>query len=196
VALALVTSAMAAYPLARMRFPGRNVIFMSYLATLMIPYVVLLIPSYILVSKLGWVDTYQGLVVPGLFGTPFGTFLMRQFFMTLPLELDEAALIDGASRLRVFFQIAVPLSLPAVATLSTITFVGAWNNFIWPLLVTNSEDKKLLTVGLQDFIGGTGGNTNWADLMAGSTLALLPLLVLFFAMQRFIVQGIQFTGIK
>ncbi len=185
---------LAGYTFARIRFRGRDTIFMGYLGTLMIPPIVTIIPQYIMVSKLGWVDSYQGILLPGLLGNVYGTFLMRQFFSTLPAELDESARIDGAGRLRIFFQIAVPLSLPGVATLAVITFVNSWNNFLWPLLVTNSEGKKLITVGLLDFFGQS--NTNWADVMAGSTLAVLPLVVLFFLMQRFIVQGIQFTGLK
>jgi multiple sugar transport system permease protein len=185
---------LAGYTFARIRFAGRDKIFMGYLGTLMIPPIVTIIPQYIMVSKLGWVDTYQGILFPGLLGNVYGTFLMRQFFSSLPVELDESARIDGAGRLRIFFQIAVPLSMPGVATLAVITFVNSWNNFLWPLLVTNSEGMKMITVGLQDFFGQS--NTNWADVMAGSTLAVSPLIVLFFLMQRFIVQGIQFTGLK
>ena len=185
---------LAGYTFARIRFRGRDTIFMGYLGTLMIPPIVTIIPQYIMVSKLGWVDTYHGILFPGLLGNVYGTFLMRQFFSSLPVELDESARIDGAGRLRIFFQIAVPLSLPGVTTLAVITFVNSWNNFLWPLLVTNSEDKKMITVGLLDFFGQS--NTNWADVMAGSTLAVFPLIVLFFVMQRFIVQGIQFTGLK
>jgi multiple sugar transport system permease protein len=185
---------LAGYTFARIRFAGRDKIFLGYLGTLMIPPIVTIIPQYIMVSKLGWVDTYQGILFPGLLGNVYGTFLMRQFFSSLPIELDESARIDGASRLRIFFQIAVPLSIPGVTTLAVITFVNSWNNFLWPLIVTNSEGMKMITVGLQDFFGQA--NTNWADVMAGSTLAVSPLIVLFFLLQRFIVRGIQFTGLK
>jgi multiple sugar transport system permease protein len=160
----------------------------------MIPGVVTLIPSYILIREIGWVDTYAALIAPGLLGNAFGTFLMRQFFLTLPGELEEAARIDGAGRLRIFATIAVPLSKPAVATLAVLTFVNSWNNFLWPLIVINSDNRKMLTVGLSTFQGQF--NTHWGWLMAGSMLSLLPMLVVFFAAQRYFVQGIQFSGFK
>jgi multiple sugar transport system permease protein len=189
----LVTSTLAGYAFARMRFPGRDAVFLAYLGTMMVPGQVTLIPSFVIVRQLGWIDTYYALIVPGLF-SPFGVFLMRQFFLTIPRDLAEAATIDGASPLGILRDIMIPLARPALATLGVFTLLGAWNDFLWPLIVTNSPDKQMLNVGLayfQDLY-----YTEWSLLMAAAVLALLPVLLLYLLAQRYFVEGIAVTGLK
>ncbi len=189
----LATSTLSGYAFARLRFPGRDALFLAYLATMMVPDHVTIIPSFILMRYLGWIDTFAALIVPGLF-SPFGVFLMRQFFMTLPKDLSDAALVDGASHFRIYRDILLPLAKPAVATLGVFTFLGAWNDFLWPLIVTHSEGTRLLSVGLAHFQDLY--YTEWTLLMAASVLALLPVLVLHLVSQRFFVEGIAVTGLK
>jgi multiple sugar transport system permease protein len=189
----LVTSTLSGYAFARMRFPGRDVLFLAYLGTMMVPDQVTLIPSFVIVRQLGWIDTYFALIVPGLF-SPFGVFLMRQFFLTIPRDLAEAATLDGASPLGVLRDVMVPLAKPALATLGVFTLLGAWNDFLWPLIVTSSPEKQLLGVGLayfQDLY-----YTEWSLLMAAAVLALLPVLAVYVLAQRYFVEGIAVTGIK
>ncbi len=189
----VVTSSLAGYAFARLSFPGRDKIFMIYLATLMLPGVITMIPVFILLSKLGWIDTYRAIVLPGIF-TAYGTFLLRQFFMSLPRALEDAAKIDGCSLLGIYFRIILPLSKPALATLTTFTFMGSWMSFMWPLIVLSSEEKYTLPIGIQYF--KSLHSTDWTLLMAGSMMALLPILVVFIFTQRYFVEGIKLSGIK
>lgn len=189
----VATSAMAAYAFARLRFPGRNQIFFSYLATMMIPGAVTMIPVFILLRQLGWIDTYKAMILPGIF-TAYGTFMLRQFFLTLPKDLEDAAMIDGCSYFGIFWKILLPLSKPALATLTIFTFMGSWMNFMWPLIVINSEEKFPLPVGLSYF--QSLHNTDWTLLMAGSVMMILPILLVFIFGQRYFVEGIKLTGIK
>ena len=191
----LVFSTFAAYAFARMRFPGRDIIFWLYLATLMVPNIVTLIPLFILMSTLGWVNTYAGLIVPFILGTPYGIFLMRQFFRTIPVDLEHSARIDGAGTLQVLLRIILPLSRPIMGTLAIITFVQQWNNFLWPLIITNTDDLRVLTVGIASFQSSYGAS--WNLMMAATFVALGPLLVLFFMFQKRIVQSIHLSaGLK
>jgi multiple sugar transport system permease protein len=189
----VATSALAAYAFARLRFPGKDKIFFAYLATMMIPGVVTMIPVFILLRILGWVDTYKALILPGIF-TAYGTFMLRQFFMTLPKELEDAAKIDGCSYFGIFWRIILPLSKPALATLTTFTFMGTWMNFMWPLVVVNSHEKFTLPVGLSYF--QSLHHTDWTLLMAASVMMLTPILLVFIFNQRYFVEGIKLTGIK
>ncbi len=189
----VATSAMAAYAFARLHFPGRDKIFFGYLATMMVPGAVTMIPVFILLRQLGWVDTYKALIVPAIF-TAYGTFMLRQFFLTLPKDLEDAAKIDGCSYVGIFWRIILPLSQPALATLTTFTFMGTWMNFMWPLIVINTEDKFTLPVGLAYF--QSLHHTDWTLLMAASVMMILPILVVFMFNQRFFVEGIKLTGIK
>ncbi len=189
----VITSSMSGYAFARLQFPGRDKIFLGYLATLMIPGAVTMIPVFILLRMLGWVDTYKALILPGIF-TAYGTFMLRQFFMTLPKELEDAAKIDGCSYFGIFWRIILPLSKPALATLTTFTFMGTWMNFMWPLVVVNSQEKFTLPVGLSYF--QSLHNTDWTLLMAASMMMLAPILLVFIFNQRYFVEGIKLTGIK
>lgn len=189
----VATSAMAAYAFARLRFPGRDNLFFSYLATMMVPGAVTMIPVFILLRYLGWIDTYKAVILPAAF-TAYGTFMLRQFFLTLPKELEDAAKIDGCSYLGIFWRIILPLSKPALATLTTFTFMGNWMSFMWPLIVLNSESKFTLPIGLAYFKSVYG--TDYSLLMAASLMMILPILLVFIFNQRFFVEGIKLTGIK
>ncbi len=189
----VVTSAMAAYAFARLNFPGRDRLFFGYLATMMIPGAVTMIPVFILLRFLGWIDSYKALILPGIFSA-YGTFMLRQFFLTLPKDLEDAAKIDGCSYRRIFWHIILPLSKPALATLTTFTFMGSWMNLMWPLIVVNTHTKYTLPVGLAYFQGVHG--TDWTLLMAASMMMIFPILVVFLFNQRFFVEGIKLTGIK
>lgn len=193
VAGTLVTSATAAYAFARLEFPGRDRVFLLYLSTLMVPAIVLLIPRFLLVSAFGWVDTFRGLVVTELVQV-WGIFLLRQYFLSVPRDLEDAARIDGASEWRVFTRIALPLSKPALATVALFIFVDQWKSFLWPLIVTRSMDMRPIEVGISRFAGLY--YANWPYQMAASVVAILPILVLFLFAQRYFVRGIQLTGIK
>lgn len=189
----LLTSSMAAYAFSRLRFPGRDTLFALYLATMMIPSQVTMIPSFALIRLLGWRDTYQALIVPHLFSA-FGTFLLRQFMLTLPTSLEEAAVMDGASPWTVFRRIIMPLSKPALATLTVFSFLSAWNDFMWPLIITDSPELAVLSVALSYL--QQLSHTDWPLLMAGAVMALGPVLVVYVAAQRTFVEGIALTGIK
>lgn len=191
--LYLFVASLAAYTFARLQFPGRETIFMLYLATLMVPSEVTLIPKFILIKELGLIDTFTAVILPGVFNA-YGVFLLRQFFLTLPASLEEAAIIDGASYFRIYWSIILPLAKPALATLSIFSFRGAWNDFMWPLIVINSEKMKPLSVGLSSFQGLY--ETNWPYLMAASTLALIPIVIVFVAAQKYFVEGVALTGLK
>ncbi len=191
-AAAIVTGQMlfasaAGYAFARLDFPGRTILFWIVLATLMVPVYVTIIPSYLIVRWLGWLDTFPALIVPRLVSA-FGIFLMRQYYLTLPRELEEAALVDGASRLRTWWSIALPMSLPALATLGIFSFLFAWNDFLWPLLVTTSPDMRTVQLGLVSFSGRYG--TRWTLLAAGSVMATVPAIVAYLIGQRWLLRGI------
>jgi multiple sugar transport system permease protein len=189
--LQMITSTLAAYAFARLRFRGRNLLFLVYLGTLMIPQQVTIVPLFLLMRDLGWVNTFNALILPGAFNA-FGVFLLRQFFLTIPQELEEAAVMDGAVRLRILCQIIVPLSGPALATLAVFTFVREWNAFLWPLIVTSSPEMRVVSVGLTLFMGQYG--TEWNLLMAAATVTVLPTIAVFVLAQRYFVQGIALSG--
>ncbi len=191
--LYLFIASLAGFTFARLRFPGRDLIFTLYLATLMVPGEVTLIPKFILMKELHLIDTFAALIVPGAFNA-YGVFLLRQFFMTLPESLEEAAILDGASYFRIYWNIVLPLAGPALATLGIFSFMGAWNDFLWPLIVINSENMKPLSVGLASFHGLY--ETNWPYLMAASTVALIPIILVFVVAQKYFVKGIALTGLK
>ena len=190
----LIFSTLAAYAFARMQFPGRNQIFWLYLSTLMVPNIVTLIPLFIILRTFSLVNTWVGLVLPFVLGTPFGIFLMRQFFLTIPRDLENAARIDGAGLLQIIFRVILPLSRPILATLAIITFVQAWNTFLWPLIITDTDDLRVLTVGISAFQSNFG--TQWNLMMAAGFIALGPLLILFFLFQKNIVRSIHMSGFK
>jgi multiple sugar transport system permease protein len=188
----LILCSLAGYAFARLRFFGRDVLFVLFLATLMIPFQVVMIPIFLIMRELGLVDTLGALILPNLV-TPLGVFLMRQFFRTLPLELEEAARIDGCSRLGTLIRIVLPLSGPALATLAVITFLSSWNDFLWPLVAIQSEHNMTLQLGLSTFQGAH--STAWTLLMAGNVLAVLPMLAAFLLAQRQFVNSIASAGI-
>jgi multiple sugar transport system permease protein len=188
----IVTASLAAFAFARLRFRGRDGLFLLYLATLMIPFQVTMIPNFILIRYLRWYDTYQALILPSAFSV-FSTFLMRQYFMSVPLDLDEAARMDGAGSWRIWAQIIMPLAGPVLATLAIFNFQASWNDFLWPLVITNSLDMRTIPVGLSSFQGEY--NTEWNLLMTGSVIALLPILIVYIIGQNWFVRGIAFSGI-
>jgi multiple sugar transport system permease protein len=189
----LVTS-MGGYAFARLKFPGRNVLFIAYLGTMMIPAVVVSIPLFVIVARLGWQDTYQGLIVPILASGAFGTFLFRQFFLTVPEELGEAATIDGANPLGIFWRIYLPLSKPALTAYGVITALAAWNMYLWPLIVIQSEELKVVTLVIALFSGSM--NTQLNLMMAAVAISLSPIFLLYVIGQRFFIEGIAMTGLK
>jgi multiple sugar transport system permease protein len=189
----LLFCSLAGYAFARIKFFGREVAFVLVLATLMIPFQVIMIPTFIIVRKLGLIDTLGALIVPNLAGA-FGIFLLRQFFRSLPIELEEAARIDGASRLGVLFKIVLPLSGPVLATVAVITFLWTWNDFLWPLVTIYSPNNMTLQLGLTTFTGTHQSNTHL--LMAANVMSVLPVLLLFFVAQRFFIRGIATSGLK
>lgn len=189
----LIVSAMAAYAFARIEFRGRDALFVLYLATLMIPSQVTIIPLFILMRYLGWINTYPGLIAPGIFSA-FGTFLLRQFFLSLPNDLEDAAYIDGASRWTVFWRIIMPLSKPALATLGVFAFMGSWNAFLWPLFIVRNEQLMTLPVGLSTLHGRW--LTQWNLVMAGSVITVIPMLIVYLFAQRYFVRGVVLSGLK
>ena len=196
VALVLVTSAMAAYPLARLRFPGRNLVFTLLVGSLMIPNAVILVPQYVLVQRLGWLSTFQGLIVPEAAMTfAFGVFLLRQFFLTMPRELEDAARIDGANAWQVFTRVVLPLSQPVLAALAIFAFRSAWNDFLWPLIAVNKPEMFPLPVALA-LLRSAYSSESYGPIMAGAALSALPLLVVFIVANRRIVEGVRLSGLK
>lgn len=190
----LLFCSMVGYALAKMSFPGKRALFSLVMFTLMVPSVVTFVPLFVLVSKLGMVSTYPALILPFV-ASPLGVFLMRQFMFGIPDALIEAARIDGAGELRIFLRVVLPLCMPPLATLAVLTFLGSWNNFLWPLVVAQTQDKYTLPVALSLY--STGQNsTNYGVLLAGSVLIITPILLLFIALQRFFIQGVASTGIK
>jgi multiple sugar transport system permease protein len=190
----LLFCSMVGYALAKMDFAGKRVLFLGIMVTLMVPGVVTFVPLFVMVSKLGLVNTYPALILPFLV-SPLGVFLMRQFMMGIPESLIEAARIDGAGELRTFTRIVMPLCGPPLATLGILTFLGSWNNFLWPLVAAQSEEKYTLPVALSLY--STGQNaTDYGLLLAGAVLVIAPIVALFIALQRFFIQGVAATGIK
>lgn len=190
-----ICNVLAAYVFARIEFRGRDALFLLYLGSMMVPSQVTLIPTYVMVSKLGWIDSYLALTVPFMFGSAFGTFLLRQFFMSLPRDLDDAARLDGAGHLRILWDVAIPQAKAAIATFMVFCFLHFWNDFLWPLIVTNTDSHKTLQVGLATLSRSYFG-TNWPMMMAVTTFAVIPVLILFVFAQRWFVQGIALTGMK
>jgi multiple sugar transport system permease protein len=189
--LQLIVCSMAAYAFACLRFRGREVLFLIYLAALMVPSQVTLIPNFILIRNLGWIDTYQGLILPYAFSS-FGTFLLRQYMKTIPIELIEAARIDGANHAQIYAGVVLPLALPALGALAIFTFVAQWNNFLWPLITTSKPSMQVTTVALASLQGQF--NTDWPLLMTGSVLAIVPMLVVFALGNRSFISGITAGG--
>jgi multiple sugar transport system permease protein len=190
----LITCSFAAYAFARMRFPGRDALFVGYLSTMMVPSQVILIPLFSMMVKLRWIDSYWALTVPFL-TSAYGCFLLRQFLLTIPGELEDAARIDGATHWGVYTRIMLPLSKPALAAFGLIAFLGSWNSFVWPLIVINRPTMKTLPIGLQS-LQGFYGDANWAILMAGAVIAAVPMIIIFVFVQRFFIEAITLTGIK
>ncbi|HEY9366363.1 MAG TPA: carbohydrate ABC transporter permease [Agromyces sp.] len=189
----VVLCTMAGYAFARIPFRGRNVLFVVFLSVLMVPSQLYLLPQYEIIQTLGWLNTLQALIVPGLFSA-FGTFLMRQFFMSMPSELEEAARIDGANPWQTFWRIMVPLAKPGIIALTVFTVLWSWNDLLWPLVVTTDPEKMPLSVGLSQLVGLHG--TDYPVLMAGALLATLPMLITFMILQKQFIQGIAFSGTK
>jgi len=192
VTLQILVSSLAAFGFARLRFRGRDALFLLYLATLMIPFQVTMIPNFILITRyLNWFNTYQALILPSAFSV-FSTFLLRQYFLAIPIDFDQAARVDGASSWRIWWQIILPLSGPALATLAIFNFLTSWNDFLWPLVITNSESMRTIPIGLSSFQGQF--STDWHLLMAGSVVALLPVLIIYIIGQNWFVRGITLSG--
>ena len=189
----LISSALVAFAFARLKAPGKDALFILVLSTMMLPPLVTMIPMFIIFKNLGWYDTLLPLIVPAWFGTAFYIFLMRQFFLTIPVELEEAAKIDGCGTFRIFWQIIMPLSKPVLVTVAVFSFVAHWNDFMTPLIYLNSVDKRTLALGLATFTDVWG--VDIVSLMAASTVVLLPVLVVFFFAQRYFVRGVVMRGI-
>jgi len=190
----LITCSMAAYALAKINFRGKNIIFIAFLATMMVPSQVTMIPTFILYKYIGWIDTHLPLTVPWVLFSAFGVFLIRQFILTLPKELDEAAIIDGANHFVIYTRIILPLIVPVLATLAIFTFMSSWNNFLGPLIYLNSPEKYTVPLLLAQFKGIY--ITDWTLLMAASTIAIVPVLIVYLLGQRYIIESIALTGIK
>lgn len=189
----LLLNSLASYAFSRLHFPGRDILFTFILATFMIPFQAIVIPLFVLVKSLGWIDTFKALIIPFLFN-PFGIFLLRQFFLSVPSELEDSARIDGTSRFGTFFRIILPLSKPALATFAIISFIWSWNSLLWPLVSTQSIDVRLIQVGITEF--QTQYWNTWHLLLAASTVGMIPTLAVFLSLQRYYVQGIASTGLK
>lgn len=193
----LLSCSIVAFAFARLKARGKNVMFLLVLSTMMLPFQVTMIPQFVLFRQLNWIDTFLPLVVPHFFANAYQVFLMRQFFLTIPRDLDEAAIIDGSSILGVYWRIIMPLSGPIIVTVVIFSFLYHWNDFLAPLIYLNSEQNKTLALGLASILAyPAGGQGRWEILMAASTIALAPCIVLFFIGQKFFVQGIALTGLK
>lgn len=194
----LVTSSMVGYGFARIDFPGRNFWFGVALATMMLPYYVTMVPQFILMSRLGWMDSFRPLIIPFFFGGgAFNVFLFRQFFRTLPEDLSDAARIDGCTEFEIYWRIFIPLSTSVFITVAIFTFMGSWNDFIGPLLYINSPDKFTIALGLSTYRSMMGvGRTRWDLLMAASVTMTAPIVILFFILQRYFIRGVVMSGIK
>jgi multiple sugar transport system permease protein len=189
----LVTCSLAAYGFARFKFPGRGLIFALCLGLLMVPFQAIIIPEFILIRNLGWLNSFRAIIIPGIFSA-FALFLLRQAFLQIPLELEESALIDGANPLQVLWYITLPLSVPAITAFAVITVQAAWNDFLYPLIVANTPDTRVITIGISLLQGER--NTPFNILMMGSFIATVPMLVLFVILQRYFIEGVSMSGIK
>ena len=191
----VIISALAGYGFARAKFKGSQVLFFIIILTMMVPPQVNIVPLFYLMSKLGWINTYQGLIVPGIFGG-FGVFLMRQYFLSFSSELEEAAKIDGCSQFGMFFKVALPCAVPAIATLSVFTFVTSWNSFIWPLIVTNTDSMRTLAVGLSIFKSSFREITLWGELAACSVICSVPVIIVFLCAKKYLINNPQEGAVK
>lgn len=191
---AVFTSSLAAYAFARLRAPGRNVIFMILLSTMMVPAFVTMIPTFILFAKLGWVGGFKPLTIPYLAGSAFFVFLLRQFFLTIPRELEDAAFMDGAGRLHIYTHVVLPLAKPVLATVTIFAFMGSWNEYMGPLIYLSNKNQYVLSLGLQVFT--QVNRQEWGLLMAAATMMVAPVMLVFFLAQKHFVQGITMSGIK
>ncbi|MCC6420705.1 MAG: carbohydrate ABC transporter permease [Gemmataceae bacterium] len=190
----MLLCSMAGYSLAKFQYPGRNLVFLFILSTIMLPIQVTLVPTYLIIKELGWVNTYAGLIGPGL-ATTFGTFLMRQFFLSLPSEYMDAARIDGASEPRIFWTIMMPMCRPALSALGIFSFTGSWNSFLWPLVVVNQDEMRTIPLGIVFYMGEQRA-PEYGQLLAVSVIATIPVLVLFLILQREFIKGAAMSGIK
>jgi multiple sugar transport system permease protein len=190
--ITLVASAMSGYAFARLNFRFRGGLFVLYLSTLIVPQEVIVIPMFLVMQRLGWVNSYQALILPWAF-TAFGTFLLRQFFLTIPRELEEAAKIDGCGHIRILRNVIIPISAPALAVLAVFTFISYWNSFLWPLIIINDTDKMTVPLGLDLFLGQQG--QRWELLMAAATISMIPTVILVLALQKHLVRGIALSGL-
>lgn len=193
----LISCSLVAYGFARLRFPGRDTLFLILVSTMMVPFAVKLLPLFLIFKSLGWINTYLPLIVPSFFGTPYFIFLMRQFFRSIPQDLVDAARIDGASEVRIWWQLMLPLSKPVLITVAIFAFQGVWNDFLAPLVYLNDQSKWTVALGLNALVSQSGESVElWHWLMAASTTALLPMVVIFALAQRFFVQSVAVTGLK
>lgn len=195
----LISSSLVAYPLARMEFPGKNVIFAIIIGTMMIPNIALIVPQYIMFGKIGWLDSLLPMIVPAFFAYPYNVFLFRQFFRSIPRELDESATIDGCTRMGVFFRVLAPLSKPTYVTIGVLSCVFWWNELTQPVFYINSDHWRTLTIALMSTFMYTSGKTfviNWPSIMAASTLMILPPMILYLFGSKFLVEGIKTSGLK
>ena len=190
----LLSCSLVAYSFSKIRWPGRDALFVLVLATLMLPGQVTMIPVFAIFKWLGWIGTYRPLIVPSFFGSAFFIFLLRQFFMTIPQELSDAAKVDGATELGIYRMVILPLSKPALITVGLFTFIGAWNDFLGPLIYLNDDSKYTLSLGLQQFVSQHG--QEWQLLMAAATVMVIPIMIIFLFSQKFFIKGITLTGIK
>jgi multiple sugar transport system permease protein len=192
----LLTSSLAAYAFARIKFWGRDVLFILYLATIMIPEWVLIIPIFLVVKQLHWLNSYQGLIVPGLCSA-MCTFLLRQFFLTVPKDYEEAAFIDGANRFQIYWQVVLPLAKPALLTVGLLTFMGSWNTFLWPLLISDQVEMQTLPLALSRLALSFGWTrVEWGPLLAGTLMAILPIAIIYGLLQDYFIRGIALSGLK
>jgi ABC-type glycerol-3-phosphate transport system permease component len=190
----LISCSLAAFAFARMNFKGKNFMFILFLSTTMISTQVTLVPSYLVLKQLDWLDTYQGLIVPFI-ANAFGVFMIRQAFIAIPHELEEAAKLDGCGRLRFLWQIMVPLTRPMLASQALFAFMGNWNSYLWPLIVTNHDDMRTLQIGLRYFVGQEG-STQWGVFMAAAVLVSVPVIIIYFLVQKTFVESLASTGLK
>ena len=193
--LQVINACLAAYVFSRINIPGRDILFLLFLAVLMIPGQVTLIPNYVVLSKLGWLNNYEALIIPKM-ATAFGAFLIRQAFLSVPDDLVDAAVIDGANHLQILWHVMIPLSVPMIITLALLTFNWRWNDYLWVLIMTNSDKMRTLPVGLALMRAGTEGGSKWHILMAATVIVISPIMILFAFAQRTFIEGISRTGIK
>jgi len=191
----ILTCSMAAYAFARIEFKYKNFLFLLFLSTMMIPNQVNIVPLFSMMNKFGWINTYFALIVPGLFSA-FGIFLMRQYYITLPKELEESAKIDGCSQWKIFWKIFFPISIPSIATLSIFSFITSWNSFLWPLIVINSDSLKTLPLAIASFKSSFREIVNWSLIMAGTLISIIPTLLIFIFGQKYFISGIISGSVK